>query len=39
MRVKVVSEDVGARENGAKVRVALKYSLACPRTRLQKRHL
>ncbi len=35
----MVSEDVGVGENGAKVWVALEYSLACPKTRLQKRRL
>ncbi len=39
MRAKVVSEDVGAKENGAKVWVALEYPLAHPTTRLQRRHL
>ncbi len=36
MKVQVVSEDVGVWENGAKARVALKYSLAHPRTKLRK---
>ncbi len=34
VRTKVMSKDMGARENNAKVRVALKYSFACPKTRL-----
>jgi hypothetical protein len=29
MRAKVVSKDVGVKENGAKVWVALEYSLTC----------
>ncbi len=37
VRVKVVSKDMGARENGAKAWVALEYSLAHLRTRLQKK--
>jgi hypothetical protein len=39
MRVKMVLKDMGARENGAKVCIALKYSFACPRTKLQRRCL
>jgi hypothetical protein len=39
VRVEVVLEDVDARENGAKVQVVLKYSLAHPTTRLQRKHL
>ncbi len=35
----VMLEDVGVRENGAKVQVVLKYSLAHPTTRLQRKHL
>jgi hypothetical protein len=39
MRIKVVSKDVHAKENGAKAWVVLKYSHARPKTKLQKRHL
>ncbi len=39
MKAEVVSKDMGAGENGAKVWVALEYSFACPRTRLRKRCL
>jgi hypothetical protein len=39
MKVEVVSEDVGGRENGAKARAAQKYSLARPRANLQSKHL
>jgi hypothetical protein len=39
VRAKVVLKDMGVRENVAKVWVALKYSFACPKTRLKKRHL
>jgi hypothetical protein len=34
MRAEVVSKDMGAKENGAKARVVLKYSLACPKIKL-----
>jgi hypothetical protein len=34
MRVEVVLEDVGARENGAKAHVAIEYSFAHPITKL-----
>jgi hypothetical protein len=34
VRAKVVLEDMGARENGAKVQLAQKYSLACPKIKL-----
>ncbi len=30
----MVSKDVGAGENGARARVALKYFLACPKIKL-----
>jgi hypothetical protein len=36
MKVQVVSKDMGARDNGAKVQVTREYSLACPRINLQK---
>jgi hypothetical protein len=39
VRVKVVLEDVGARENGAKARIVQEYSFAYPITKLQKKHL
>jgi hypothetical protein len=39
MRIKVVSKDVHAKENGAKAWVVLKYSHAHPRTKLRKMHL
>jgi hypothetical protein len=39
VKVEVVLEDVGVVKNGAKVHVALKYSLAHPKTKLQRRHL
>jgi hypothetical protein len=39
MKVKMVSEDMGAKENGAKVRIVQKYSLACPKIKLQRRCL
>jgi hypothetical protein len=34
MKAELVSEDVGARENGAKVRVVLKYTFTHPKTKL-----
>jgi hypothetical protein len=34
VKAKVVLKDVGARENGAKVHLALEYSLARPKTKL-----
>jgi len=39
VRAKVVSEDVGARENGAKARLAQKYTFARLRAKLQKKRL
>jgi hypothetical protein len=36
VRVEVVLKDVGARENGAKMCVAQKYSLTRPMTKLWK---
>jgi hypothetical protein len=39
MRAKVVSEDMGAKENGAKVRLAQKYSLTYLKIKLQIRRL
>jgi hypothetical protein len=39
MKVNVVLKDVGVGENGATTWVACKYSFACPKTKLQKRHL
>jgi hypothetical protein len=39
VKAEVVSKDVGVRENGVKARVALEYSLAHPRARLQRRCL
>jgi hypothetical protein len=39
VKVKVVLKDMGARENGAKAWVVLKYSPTRPRTRLQKKRL
>jgi hypothetical protein len=39
VKVEVVSEDMGIRENGAKAWVVLKYSPTCPKTRLQRKHL
>jgi len=36
MKAQVVLEDVGARDNGAKVQIALKYSHACLWTKLWK---
>jgi len=35
VKAEVVSKDVDVGENGAKAQVALKYSLTCPKTRLQ----
>ncbi len=32
-------EDVGEGENGAKAWIVLKYSLACPKIKLWKKHL
>jgi hypothetical protein len=34
-----VSKEMGVRENGVKVQVVQKYSLAHPRIKLQKKHL
>jgi hypothetical protein len=39
MKVEVVLENMGVGGNGAKARVALKYSLAHPKIRLRRRHL
>jgi hypothetical protein len=39
MRTKVVLEEVGARENGAKTWAAQKYSLTRPRAKLWNKHL
>jgi hypothetical protein len=39
VRVEVVLKDVGARENGAKAHVALKYYFSRPKTKLQSMHL
>jgi hypothetical protein len=39
MRVKVVLDDVGARENGAKTWTNQEYSLAQPRVKLRSKHL
>lgn len=36
MRIEVMSEDMGARENGAKVWATQKYSFACSRLKLWK---
>jgi hypothetical protein len=34
-----VSKDIGAKGNGAKVQIAQKYFLACPKLKLQKKCL
>jgi len=34
MKVKMVSKDMGARKNGAKIKAARKYSLAWPKVTL-----
>ncbi len=39
VRTKVVSKDVDAGGNGVRARVAVKYSHACPKIKLQKKHL
>jgi hypothetical protein len=39
VRAKVVSKDMGARENGAKAKFVLKYSFTHLRTKLQRRSL
>jgi hypothetical protein len=39
MRTKVVLEDVGVGENGAKVQIALEYSPTYPKITLWKKHL
>jgi len=39
MRIEVVLEDVGARENSSRARVARKYSPTCLKTKLQNKHL
>jgi hypothetical protein len=39
MRTKVVLEDMGVGENGAKVQIALKYSPTYPKIRLWRKHL
>jgi len=39
VKVKVASKDMGVVENGAKAQIALKCSLACPRTKLRKKCL
>jgi hypothetical protein len=39
MKVEVVLEDVGARENGAKTHIVQEYSFAHPRIKLQRRCL
>jgi len=39
MRVEMVLKDMGAKENGSKAWVFLKYSLAHPKTKLRRRHL
>jgi hypothetical protein len=36
MRIEMVSNDVGVGENVVKVYTVLKYSFACPRTKLWK---
>jgi len=39
MKIKVVLENMGARENGAKVQATRKYSFARPTVKLWSRHL
>jgi hypothetical protein len=39
MNTKVVLKDVGLRVNGAKVHATRKYSHACLKTKLQRKHL
>jgi hypothetical protein len=39
VKAKVVSKDVGAKETSAKAQVVLKYSFACPITKLRKKNL
>jgi hypothetical protein len=39
MKAKVVSKNMGAKENGGKMQIVQKYSLACLKIKLQKRRL
>lgn len=36
MKVELVLEDVGAKENGAKMRITWKYSLTCSKIKMWK---
>jgi hypothetical protein len=39
MKIKAMLKDVDARENSVQMKIVRKYSHACPRIKLQRKHL